>query len=59
MLNQDASLDPPRVEQHRPATPGRGALIGRGAELAVLLDALDDAIAGRGRLVLVGGEPAA
>jgi len=57
MLNQDTSLDPPPVEGHRRATAGRGALIGRDAELAVLLDALDDAIACRGRLVLVGGEP--
>src|SRR5438128_10479223 len=32
VLNQDASLATPRGEQHRPATPGRGALIGRGAQ---------------------------
>ena len=35
----------------------RTALVGRDAEMAVLLGALDDAIAGRGRLVSIVGEP--
>jgi DNA-binding SARP family transcriptional activator len=33
------------------------AFVGRQRELGILLRALDDALAGRGRLVLVGGEP--
>jgi DNA-binding NarL/FixJ family response regulator len=36
--------------------PGRQPLYGRDAELTVLRAALDEAVAGRGRLVLVGGE---
>jgi DNA-binding SARP family transcriptional activator len=47
-----ASTEQP-VENRRPG----GAFVGRGHELAVLVHALDDALAGRGRLVFVGGEP--
>jgi DNA-binding SARP family transcriptional activator len=35
----------------------RGALVGRERELAELVAGLDDAIAGRGRLILLAGEP--
>jgi eukaryotic-like serine/threonine-protein kinase len=35
----------------------RGAFVGRERELAGLVDALDDAFAGRGRVVLLAGEP--
>ena len=35
----------------------RGDFVGRSAELARLREALDDALAGRGRLVLISGEP--
>jgi len=35
----------------------RGAFVGRGPELAQLVDGLDDAFAGRGRLFLLAGEP--
>jgi eukaryotic-like serine/threonine-protein kinase len=37
-------------------TPG-GVLVGRDGELAELVRGLDDALAGRGRLFLLGGEP--
>ena len=49
----------PRSTSHRPdrlRPPGAG-FVGRERELGVLHGALDDALAGNGRLVLVGGEP--
>jgi DNA-binding SARP family transcriptional activator/tetratricopeptide (TPR) repeat protein len=57
ILNQDPSLD----EYGRSATeaerdPG-GGFVGRERELAELTAALGDAFAGRGRLVLLQGEP--
>lgn len=66
ILQQDPSLDlaitptPPaevtpsgrRVERR-----AAGVFVGRERELAGLLEALHDAISGRGRLVLIGGEP--
>ena len=61
ILRQDPELEPvagpaPVVRQ---ADEGRSgdAFVGRRRELGVLLSALDDALAGRGRLVAVGGEP--
>ena len=50
-----------RPERHRrravaPAAE-RGTFVGRERELAELVGALDDALAGRGRMVLVAGEP--
>ena len=41
----------------RPGTPAAGSFVGREAELATLVGALDDASAGCGRLVLIAGEP--
>ena len=35
----------------------RGAFVGRERELAEVVACLDDAVAGRGRLILLGGEP--
>jgi len=40
-----------------PAEGQRGAFVGRGPELAELVSGLDDALAGRGRLFLLAGEP--
>jgi class 3 adenylate cyclase len=37
--------------------PGFGDFVGREGEMAALLDGLNDAVGGRGRLFLVGGEP--
>ena len=62
ILRQDPELDhgPPR----EPATAGdgapeapRGVFVGRARELAELHQGLEDALAGRGRLVMVAGEP--
>ena len=61
ILRQDPELDAPstavvraaEVERHEDRRP----FVGRERELEVLLRALDDATAGRGRLVLIGGEP--
>jgi DNA-binding SARP family transcriptional activator len=62
ILAQDPALD---VETRRPApdaVPGRHAatpVVGREAELAVFEAALDDALAGRGRLFVLVGPPGA
>jgi DNA-binding SARP family transcriptional activator len=61
ILNQDASLDlsRPMIRQkaaHTPDAAGAG-FVGREAELELLLNGLGDAIAGRGRLFLLVGEP--
>jgi len=53
ILRQDAGLDAPAAA----TAPTSGGFVGRERELGVLLGALDDAVAGRGRLVLVAGEP--
>jgi DNA-binding SARP family transcriptional activator/tetratricopeptide (TPR) repeat protein len=56
ILRQDPALDrAPTVE--RGAEPERSGFVGREHELAALTAALEHALAGRGRLVLVGGEP--
>jgi DNA-binding SARP family transcriptional activator len=56
ILQQDPSL-----EARAPATRARprvaGPLIGRQRELAALLEGLDAAISGRGRLFAIGGDP--
>jgi eukaryotic-like serine/threonine-protein kinase len=54
VLEQDRALD-----VAAPAEPAasRGVFVGRRAELGELVTALDGAIAGRGRLVLLAGEP--
>jgi DNA-binding SARP family transcriptional activator/tetratricopeptide (TPR) repeat protein len=59
ILAQDPALDAPvraRAAREPAAGPG-GAFVGRDAELAELMAALADARAGRGRVVLVSGEP--
>src|SRR5262249_24024885 len=56
ILRQDAALDfRPRDEPARPGRRAAGAFVGRDVELAELGHALDDAVAGRGRLYLVSG----
>jgi DNA-binding SARP family transcriptional activator/tetratricopeptide (TPR) repeat protein len=60
ILRQDTALDR-RPAAGRPvglrAAPPAPPLVGRKRELSKLLDAFEDALAGRGRLVLVAGEP--
>ena len=54
ILRQDARLE--FASAAEPTRDGsRGPFVGRARELAELLGALDDAIAGRGRLCLIGG----
>jgi DNA-binding SARP family transcriptional activator len=57
ILRQDSALE----LETRPAaeaTPdARGAFVGRESELAEIMAGLDDAVAGRGRLFLLQGEP--
>ena len=56
ILRQDPSLDVgPAAEPER--TPAGSGFVGRARELATLDAALDDALAGNGRLALVAGEP--
>jgi DNA-binding SARP family transcriptional activator len=58
ILRQDPGLDPTPLEAPAPAPPpGRSGFVGRAAELAVVDGALDDALGGSGRLVLISGEP--
>ena len=60
ILRQDPELDARTVAVVSTAPVGqraRSGFVGRERELEVLLRALDDATAGRGRLVLIGGEP--
>ena len=61
VLGQDAGLElSPTVEAADEASDRRqlsGELIGRERELESLLDALEDALSGRGRVLLIGGEP--
>jgi DNA-binding SARP family transcriptional activator len=55
VLAQDAALDPPpRAAVEPPAT---GGLLGRKREFGDLAAAIDHAVAGRGAVVLIGGEP--
>jgi DNA-binding SARP family transcriptional activator len=66
ILSQDPTLDSPSAPQPPPAPvktslqPGRHAaspLLGLDVELALLEAGLDDALAGRGRLFVIVGEP--
>ena len=75
ILNQDPDLDPDRAERSdprpapaeviRPLAAGRteegtgSQLAGRSSELAVVRDAIDQALAGSGTLVFIEGEPGA
>jgi len=60
VLRQDPTLDlaagPPSFER-MPADSTRGTFVGRARELEQLLKGLDDALAGRGRVFLLVGEP--
>jgi predicted ATPase/DNA-binding SARP family transcriptional activator len=60
ILRQDPSLDLPPEPAARDARAGRraaGPFVGRRSELELLLAGLEDALAGRGRLFLLSGEP--
>jgi DNA-binding SARP family transcriptional activator len=62
VLRQDAKLDVPAAERPQPAAArradaGAGVFVSRERELRELLGALGDARAGRGRVVLLEGEP--
>ena len=56
ILRQDAALDLPAAPDP-PDAPAKSSFVGREAELAELAAGLDDAVAGRGRLFLLAGEP--
>jgi len=56
ILRQDAGLDFAAAAEPAAETP-RSTFVGREAELAELVAGLDDAVAGRGRLFLIVGEP--
>ncbi len=62
ILQQDEALDsfPPLARREDPqgaAARGVAPLVGREQELGQLLAALEDALAGAGRVVLLGGDP--
>jgi DNA-binding SARP family transcriptional activator/tetratricopeptide (TPR) repeat protein len=56
ILRQDPALDRRPVGEAT-AEPSRGVFVGRERELGGLLEALEDALVGRGRVVLLAGEP--
>lgn len=59
ILRQDPSLEARSSREVSPDAiePGRGVFVGRENELAELREAFADAVAGRGRLVMLVGEP--
>jgi DNA-binding SARP family transcriptional activator len=57
ILLQDSSLDAPTRNAERVAPEPSGGFVGRERELGELMGAFEDALAGRGRLVLIVGEP--
>ena len=57
ILRQDHALDLSSVVAKRAPEPSRGVFVGRERELAEVVGALEDALAGHARLVLVSGEP--
>jgi len=60
-LEQSILVQDPALDRRAPAPVqpprGGGVFVGRERELAELLGALEDALTGSGRLVLVAGEP--
>ena len=56
ILRQDSSLDL-TDDSEPPAGSARSGFVGRESELAELVEGLEDAFAGRGRLFLLVGEP--
>jgi DNA-binding SARP family transcriptional activator len=56
ILRQDAALDLPISPGTRPGRRAAGIFVGRERELDELAPALEDAVAGRGRLFLVSGD---
>jgi DNA-binding SARP family transcriptional activator len=56
ILRQDPGLEPPAAAESARQAP-RSVFVGRERELAELAGGLDDALAGRGRLFLLVGEP--
>jgi DNA-binding SARP family transcriptional activator len=57
ILAQAASLDLASVQEEQAYEESPGAFVGRETELGQLLGGLDAAVAGRGRLFLIAGEP--
>jgi DNA-binding SARP family transcriptional activator len=67
ILSHDPALEPPAAHPRPPAPPAAptdgipalevGPFVGREPELARLRAALDEALSGRGRLVVLAGEP--
>jgi DNA-binding SARP family transcriptional activator len=57
ILGQDPALDVASASAEMPEDPSRGAFVGRDGELNQLLAGLDAAVAGRGGLFLISGEP--
>ena len=58
ILSQDASLEPELVDVVTEAgEAAAGAFVGRKAELGDLVAALEEALGGRGRLILLAGDP--
>ena len=45
------------MEERRPLQPAGGVFVGRQREMAELLSAFNDAVAGQGRMVMLAGEP--
>jgi len=56
ILRQDPGLDPAAPTEPEPDR-ARSTFVGREHELSTLMGALDEALAGDGRLVLIAGEP--
>ena len=56
ILRHDTALDLPVSSGTRPGRRAAGIFVGRERELAELAPALEDAVAGRGRLFLVSGD---
>jgi DNA-binding SARP family transcriptional activator len=57
ILGQDEELDLAAPAEVPERASGRGVFVGRTRELSALDDALADALGGRGRILLIAGEP--